>query len=73
MYLLYYISYSTVKFPRLFCISQEKDKINLKFSAEKNKTITTHNEFQIRRGKTLFFELTALECTICTKKVHLAM
>jgi len=73
MCLLYCISYISAKFPQQFCLSQERGKINVKFSAEKYISITTHNEFQIRRGKTLFFELTVLDCTICKKKIHLAM
>ena len=57
MYLLYCIFHISEKFPQLFCKSQERDKINVKFSVEKYISITTHNEFQIQRGKTLFFEL----------------
>jgi len=51
-------------------MSQERGEINVKFSAEKYINITTHNEFQIRSGKTLFFELTVLDCTIC-KKIYI--
>jgi hypothetical protein len=70
MYLLYCISYVTEKFLQLRCISQERDMINVKSSLEKYISIKTHNEFQIRRTKTLFFELTSFDFTIC-KKIYI--
>ena len=60
MYLVYCISYISEKFLQQLCISQERGKINVNFSAEKYISITTHKEFRIRRGKTLFFVLSSI-------------
>jgi hypothetical protein len=73
MYLVHCTLHISEKFPQQFCISQERGRINVKFSAGKYISITTHNEFQIRRRKILFFELSLLYCTICKNKIHLAM